>query len=590
MDAEQQLEELTETDPTTARERITELERQLRRTADHLSLASRRLTHLPYAKDAERAAEFARAAASVESPTPQEAGPVCEVCGDEGILIEQDGSKAQPCYNCQPAGTTLEQATRWKAQRERDAIAAAAALPIEGESARDQELRERMLLIERFAKVLADPACDGDCEGSGMDEEGAEWSLCECALSALQRLERGNPAERPVEGEARDSVNAVATILRDRVREIEWGSKSVARAILAELAATLPAEGEARWVVERYWAETTATWHWRVKSGPDADSALGVPVELVAARAVPVEREHEVTPELLNVFGAVLTALEVHAPDDAVPAVIDAGRKALAAAQSGEHEVTPAELGAGMARGAQEQLSIAWAANKTLKKALTEAQGERSIRLCYERALSDISSAESADSHTLRNTASQALLCGANARAQGRVEFDSLSTLLADAEAERDCLKRILLEERDATNLGSLAFQLRELANVERLVGAAAAGEQEVTDAEVERVENVPDQEFIEIIGFRPTDEQKGKLAGLILAAARGTSTDQSHEHASDELQRLAARTLPEGLCAVCNLLTIGKAAGEWLCPAHLESFTAFVAAVATDQGRDDGR
>jgi hypothetical protein len=28
----------------------------------------------------------------------------CAVCGDEKILIEPDGSKAQPCYACQPAG------------------------------------------------------------------------------------------------------------------------------------------------------------------------------------------------------------------------------------------------------------------------------------------------------------------------------------------------------------------------------------------------------------------------------------------------------------------------------------------------------
>lgn len=38
--------------------------------------------------------------------------PVCGVCGDEKILMEADGSKAQPCYACQPVGTTLEQASR----------------------------------------------------------------------------------------------------------------------------------------------------------------------------------------------------------------------------------------------------------------------------------------------------------------------------------------------------------------------------------------------------------------------------------------------------------------------------------------------
>lgn len=36
------------------------------------------------------------------------------------------------------------------------------------------------------------------------------------------------------------------------------------------------------WIVERYWAETTASWHWRVKSGPNADSALDIPIELIA--------------------------------------------------------------------------------------------------------------------------------------------------------------------------------------------------------------------------------------------------------------------------------------------------------------------
>jgi hypothetical protein len=41
-----------------------------------------------------------------------EPAPECEVCGDERILMEPDGSKAQPCYACQPVGTTLEQASR----------------------------------------------------------------------------------------------------------------------------------------------------------------------------------------------------------------------------------------------------------------------------------------------------------------------------------------------------------------------------------------------------------------------------------------------------------------------------------------------
>jgi hypothetical protein len=40
------------------------------------------------------------------------AGPGCKVCGDERILMEPDGSKAQPCFACTPPGTTLEQASR----------------------------------------------------------------------------------------------------------------------------------------------------------------------------------------------------------------------------------------------------------------------------------------------------------------------------------------------------------------------------------------------------------------------------------------------------------------------------------------------
>lgn len=54
----------------------------------------------------------------------------------------------------------------------------------------DQELRERFELIERFAGALANPDCDADCEGSGIDREGAEWMLCECTLSKLERIEK----------------------------------------------------------------------------------------------------------------------------------------------------------------------------------------------------------------------------------------------------------------------------------------------------------------------------------------------------------------------------------------------------------------
>jgi hypothetical protein len=51
-----------------------------------------------------------------------------------------------------------------------------------------QELRERMELIERFAHAFADPDCE-NCEGDGMDEEGTEWSLCECSQTQLHETE-----------------------------------------------------------------------------------------------------------------------------------------------------------------------------------------------------------------------------------------------------------------------------------------------------------------------------------------------------------------------------------------------------------------
>lgn len=50
------------------------------------------------------------------------------------------------------------------------------------------ELRERMELIERFAHVFADPDCD-NCEGDGIDTEGAEWSLCDCSQAQLRETE-----------------------------------------------------------------------------------------------------------------------------------------------------------------------------------------------------------------------------------------------------------------------------------------------------------------------------------------------------------------------------------------------------------------
>jgi hypothetical protein len=57
-----------------------------------------------------------------------------------------------------------------------------------GQSVMERELRERMELIERLAHALADHGCE-DCEATGMDEEGAEWSLCGCAQRRLEAEE-----------------------------------------------------------------------------------------------------------------------------------------------------------------------------------------------------------------------------------------------------------------------------------------------------------------------------------------------------------------------------------------------------------------
>jgi hypothetical protein len=55
--------------------------------------------------------------------------------------------------------------------------------PVPAEN-KDQELRERMELIERFARAFADVDCE-NCEGDGIDREGAEGSLCECLQNDL---------------------------------------------------------------------------------------------------------------------------------------------------------------------------------------------------------------------------------------------------------------------------------------------------------------------------------------------------------------------------------------------------------------------
>jgi hypothetical protein len=62
------------------------------------------------------------------------------------------------------------------------------------------EMDERMALIERFALVFADPECQGDCDGTGIDQEGGEWTLCECALNRLLTAERSPLQEQPPAG------------------------------------------------------------------------------------------------------------------------------------------------------------------------------------------------------------------------------------------------------------------------------------------------------------------------------------------------------------------------------------------------------
>lgn len=68
-------------------------------------------------------------------------------------------------------------------------LGAVAVSPDEGPES--QESRERFALIAKFAKALANPECEADCEGTGIDWEGSEWSLCECSLSRLQAIESG---------------------------------------------------------------------------------------------------------------------------------------------------------------------------------------------------------------------------------------------------------------------------------------------------------------------------------------------------------------------------------------------------------------
>lgn len=85
--------------------------------------------------------------------------------------------------------TTESERESW---RERARIFAAAYdAARSGEAGGEQESRERFELIQRFAQAFANPECDADCEGTGIDVEGSEWTLCECVQSKLERIEAG---------------------------------------------------------------------------------------------------------------------------------------------------------------------------------------------------------------------------------------------------------------------------------------------------------------------------------------------------------------------------------------------------------------
>jgi hypothetical protein len=89
----------------------------------------------------------------------------------------------------------------------------------------DQELRERLQLIHRFARTFATSDCD-NCDGEGIDYEGGEWSLCECALSDLQAAERVIDADldespQPVESPGRDGEREGDIVTPEQVAHID---------------------------------------------------------------------------------------------------------------------------------------------------------------------------------------------------------------------------------------------------------------------------------------------------------------------------------------------------------------------------------
>jgi hypothetical protein len=76
-----------------------------------------------------------------------------------------------------------------------------------------EESAERMAVIERLAGVLADPSDDRecDCHGEGIDQEGDEWTLCECVLRRIGDL----PVVRDTEREHEQEDDAEHIVIGD---------------------------------------------------------------------------------------------------------------------------------------------------------------------------------------------------------------------------------------------------------------------------------------------------------------------------------------------------------------------------------------
>lgn len=140
------------------------------------------------AQQVENAVEKLRAAYLSVQEQPQRAEDVLPadllaVLRDPSIIVSQDQKVFDLIAKWQNAPTpTMGGGPPVQEQPPKDSIA--------------QELDERMALIERFALVFADPECQGDCDGTGIDLEGGEWTLCECALNRLLTAERSPVQEQ----------------------------------------------------------------------------------------------------------------------------------------------------------------------------------------------------------------------------------------------------------------------------------------------------------------------------------------------------------------------------------------------------------